>query len=103
MADIEGYIDSNGNVHWPDAVLGTEVYRGILITRFLAKENDSFVSVAWTVPTGLTNMDTEKVGDELRIKLSTDSAGDHEVICEFNTIEGGKTQKFRQKMLLSVV
>ena len=103
MADIEVYEDTEG-IHWPDAQLGSEKYYGVSITRVLAAESDAYVDVTWTVPAGLTNMDTEKVGDELRIKLSADATGeDYEVICEFNTTESGNAQKFKQKMFLSVV
>ena len=103
MADIEVWEDTEG-IHWPDAPLGSDKYYGILITRFLAVENDTLVDVSWTVPTGLTEMDTDIVGDELRIKLSADTLGvNYEVICEFNTTESGETQKFRQTMLLTVV
>ena len=103
MADIEVYEDTEG-IHWPDAPLNSEKYYGISITRVLAAESDTFVSASWTVPTGLTSMDTDKIGDELRIKLSADTLGDdYEVICEFNTTESGDTQKFKQTMLLSVV
>ena len=103
MADLECYEDEYG-IHWVDTEVGSEVYRGILITRFLTKENDTFVSVAWTVPDGLTEMDTDKVGDELRIKLSADAIGtNYAVVCEFNTTESGDTQKFIQTMLLTVV
>ena len=103
MADIEVHENADG-IHWPDATLGSEKYYGILITDFLAEENDTYVSSSWTVPTGLTNMDTDKVGDEFRIKLSADTLGsNYEIICEFSTTEGGNTQTFRQTMLLNVV
>ena len=103
MADIEVWEDEDGT-HWPDAPLNSEKYYGVLITRFLAVENDTLVDVDWTVPTGLTEMDAEVVGDELRVKISADSVGvNYEVICEFNTTESGDTQKFRQTMLLTVV
>ena len=102
MSDIEVYEDADG-IHWPDAPLDSEKYYGILITRFLASENDSLVDVDWTVPSGLTEMDADTVGDELRIKLSADATGvNYEVICTFNTTESGDTQKFKQKMLLTV-
>ena len=103
MADIEPYQDSDG-IHWPDASHLSEQYYGILITRFLASENDTLVDVDWTVPAGLTEMDADEVGDELRIKLSADTVGvNYEIVCTFNTIESGDTQKFKQTMLLSVV
>ena len=103
MADLEVYETSDGLVHWPDANLGSEKYYGILLTMFLAAENDTLVDVDWTVPSGLTEMETDTVGDEVRIKLSADVTGAHKIICTFDTTESGDTQKFKQVMMLNVI
>lgn len=101
MSDIDIY-EKDGNIHWPDTTTGSEKYYGILLTRFLAAENDSLVDVDWVVPSGLTEMDADTVGDEVHIKLSADSTGTYKVTCTFNTIEAGDTQKFNQDMYLVV-
>lgn len=98
----EIYYDDEGRPHWPDASLGSEKYYPVDWTGFLVQENDTRSNVSWTVPTGLTNMDTTTDGNKVLVKLSADTVGTYEVICEIETVEDAFTQKFRQKMYLTV-
>ncbi len=99
---IISYKDADGEAHWPSAQINTAKYYAVEWTEFLAAENDSMTEVTWTVPTGLTDQDEYQVGNQARIKLKADTAGNYKVLCEIATVEGGDTQKFIQVMNLEV-
>jgi len=96
------YIDSDGNVHWPDTLVGTEKYYPVSWAALLAAENDTRTSVDWEVPDGLTEMDTSNDGNIVSVKLRADTAGTHKVVCTIETLEDTATQKFKQEMYLTV-
>lgn len=100
---ILSYKDVSGNARWPDAVAGSEKYYGVDWDSFLTAENDTITSIAWTVPTGLTNLDDKQDGNTAIVKLRADTIGKYRVICEISTVEAGDTQLFKQVMNLEVV
>ena len=102
MAVIISYKDSSGQCHWPDAPLLSEKYYAVDWTDYLSNEVDTIDTVTWTVPSGLTSMDENEVGDQARIKLRADTVGEYEVICTMTSTEGAETQKHVQKMHIEV-
>jgi len=100
---LESYTDSEGLAHWPNTCLNTEKYYGVDWSDWLTNESDTKTSVTWTVPSGLTNMDTDTVEGVEVIKLSADSVGNYEVICTLETIDSGNTQKAIQSVWLKVI
>ena len=103
MAVISSYKDSSGLCHWPDAPLNSEKYYAVDWTDYLDNEVDTIGIVTWTVPSGLTNMDSNEVGDQARIKLRADTIGNYEVVCTMTSTEGAETQKHVQVMHIEVV
>ena len=72
---VECYYDDDGLLHWPDAELDSENYYGIDWDDWLTAEgvNETKVTATWDVPTGLTNMDEETVGNVEYVKLNKKS------------------------------
>lgn len=98
----ESTIDHDGYARWPDTYQGSEEYYSIDCTDYLTKENDTLTSVAWTVPAGLTELDSQVNGNIASIKLRADTAGDYFIEFELNSSESVNTQKTKEEMRLVV-
>lgn len=99
----ERYIDSEGNVHWPDAYLGSKEDYGVDWHDVLTKENNVLTGVTWTVPAELVDSDETTSGDLVGITLACDTIGTHVVKCVIDSEEGGKFYNHVIDMYLTVV
>lgn len=101
------YKDTDGN-HWPDAVLGDELYYSIEFANYLSSENDTLVSVAWVLDDNLTSTDAFNSGSEAYIKLKPSKRGTFKAVCNISLTETGvdgvdRTQTKSVEMMLKVV
>ena len=101
------YKDTDGD-HWPDAVLGDELYYSIEFSEYLASENDTLVSVSWVLDDGITSTDEFNSGSEAFIKLKPSQRGTFKATCNIQLTETGaddveRTQTKSVEMMLKVV
>ena len=96
------YTDKNGVAHWTPCFKGSQEYYAIEWANWLSNEGDTLTGVTWSVPNGLTQLDSFTTATRTAIKLSADETGDHEVLCTIDSIENSDTQKVVQKIILEV-
>ena len=60
MSQIQSWMDSDGNAHWPDANIGEIKDYQIDWEARIAAEGDTMATAVWTVPTGLTKTSEEE-------------------------------------------
>lgn len=95
------YKDIDGN-HWPDANAGDDMYYSINYAQWASTEGDTFVSVNWVLPDGVTSTDDFQEYGQVIIKLATPNPGVYKIICELVTEEDSKQQSNTIPMLIKV-
>ena len=99
----ESYYDDNGDLHWADAVVGEEKDYAVDWSERMTNEGDTLQSITWTIPDGLTEVDTDLTDDLATIWLTADTVGTHEIKCQANTVDSGANQIYIRKILLKVI
>lgn len=100
---ITSYKNAGGECVWPDAVINEIKDYGINWSTRMADESDTIQTVNWTVPAGLTNVDTDLTDNVARIWLQADTVGDYIVKCKVETLDGLDSQTYIQNMHITVV
>jgi len=95
------YKDIDGN-HWPDANVGDDMFYSINYAQWGISEGDTFTSVNWVLPTGVTSSDASQEYGQVIIKIATPTTGTYKIICELTTEEDGKEQTNIIPMLIKV-
>ena len=80
------YTDVDGE-HFPDAIVGSDVFYGLDFTCWLANEEDTIVSAVWTLPDGLTTSDDFLQDTVGTIKIKALRAGSYVINCVLTSTE----------------
>lgn len=99
----QSYYDVNREAVFADMRLGAEEWYSIDCSTYLTNENDTLVSATWTVPTGLTEMDSQVVSDVAFIKLRADIIGVHYIGFSLDSQESTNTQDTRERIKIEVL
>lgn len=102
MKTISGF-DSSGQAYFADLYVGSEEYYSINCTDYLTDENDTLTGVAWTIPTGLTEMDSQINGNIASVKVRGDIAGTYYIGFSLDSQESTSTQDTREKVKIEVL
>ncbi len=102
MITISG-VNSAGEAFFADLYVAAEEYYSIDCTDYLTNENDSLVAVTWTVPDGLTELDSQINGNIASIKLRGDTEGTHYIGFSLDSTESGNNQDTREKIKIKVL
>ena len=105
MSQIQSWMDSDGNAHWPDSNVGEIKDYQIDWEARIAAEGDTMATVAWTIPTGLTKTseDLDLTNKLTTVWLEAVTVGSYEVSCTITTTDNGEDQTYIRIMRLEVV
>lgn len=95
------YPDIDG-MHWPDTYLNNAEYYAVDYSDWASKENDSVLSVTWSLPIGLIGSDSHEAGGKAFIKIKAEARGSFRVVCTLTAEESGKQQTKIVEMILKV-
>jgi|TARA_B110000908_G_C10228649_1_gene439375 hypothetical protein len=87
MSFKDYYYKSTDGEHFPDAVLGSNLFYGLDFSCWLKNEEDTLVSIEWTLPDGVTSEDDFLQGTVGNIKLSPTRTGSFVINCVITTEE----------------
>ena len=89
-------------VEWPCTYEGSEEFFGLDLSEYLKAEGDTFVSIEWTLPNGLSSLAEVVINNIAYIKIQANYAGMHIVRFKLRSVESGSTQTYLGKSLLHV-
>jgi len=100
----ENYYDGDGDLHWADAVTGEKKDYAWDLDARMTNEGDTLNTIDWTVPDGLTEVDTDLTDNVATIWLLFGATtGTYEVVGQANTTDNGATQIYKRKFLIKVI
>lgn len=80
------YVDTDGD-HWPDAIVGDAQFYAVNFEQWISAENETLVTIDWSVPAGVEASDDFHTGVEAYVKLAPKQRGTFEILCQLNTTE----------------
>lgn len=96
------YTDIDGE-HFPDAILGSNLYYGLDLECWLTNESDSLVSVVWNVPEGIISCDDFVQGFVANVKLQATRTGSFIINCVMTSEETVLGKTIRQEKSIDTV
>lgn len=95
------YKDIDGD-HFPDTVVGSELYYTVDASCWLTQENDTITGATWEVGAGITLLDNFIQGTLLQVKLGALKVGSHSAVLTLTTTDNGNNQTKKVPMILKV-